>query len=173
VTGDPPRRWADDSPEENFEAHRAAELARNERWTAEQKLRPLTDALAEHGVQPGDTAESWASLILPGWWGDVAEPGAGCPWCQRPGLPSPCPDCRAAREQAGDPAAAWTYWANCTPAQRRLHIAARFGTDPWTGRRATITAEWADTTPERISTTRHRYIGTTPDGIYWAARRQA
>jgi hypothetical protein len=167
MTGDPPRRWDDDSPKEDDEAHRAAEIDRLQRWAKEQPHRPLTDALQAHGVMPGDPGgESWAGpVITPDWWDDVAEPGAGCPWCQRPGVPSPCADCRQARVTAGDPPFVWAWWVSLAPARRRLHIAARFGTDPWTGRRVTILAEWLDV--DRAG--QHRYLGCTPDGIYWKA----
>ena len=169
MTGDPPRRWPDDSPGEDAEAHRQRELARLETWMREQKTRPLADALG--GGSPG--GESWAGpLIAPDWWDDVAEPGTCCPWCQRPGVPAPCGECLQARATAGDPPSLWAWWASLTPARRRAEIAARFGTDPWSGRRAPVSAEWTDISSEgEISTGRHRYTGCTPDGIYWAARR--
>ena len=90
-----------------------------------------------------------------------AQPGGG-------ELRAPCGDCRQARATAGDPPALWAWWATLTPARRRLHIAARFGTDPWTGRHVRITAEWTEVdADEQIGTTHLRYLGCTPDGIYW------
>jgi hypothetical protein len=107
MTDGPPRRWDDDSSEEDAEVHRARELARLQRW------------MAEHGMLPGDAAESLAGPVtLPDWWHDVAEPGDCCPWCQQPGVPSPCAECRTARETGGDPAALWAWWASLAPAQR-------------------------------------------------------
>ncbi len=76
MTGDPPRRWPDDSPEEDAQVDRAAELDKLQRWAREQKVRPLTDALTEHGMLPGD-GEGWAgAVILPDWWDEIPEPGA-------------------------------------------------------------------------------------------------
>jgi hypothetical protein len=173
MTADPPRRWRDDSPEEDAEAHRAAEMGRLERRMAWEKARPLADALGAHGAFPAD-AESWAgAVIMPDWWNQVPEPHDQCMWCQRPGVASPCGECRAARQDAADPPAAWAWWARLTPAQQRLNIAARFGTDPWTGRPARIEMEWTDAGQEGITITRDRYLGCTPDGIYWQARRRA
>ena len=193
MTGDPPRRWPDDSPEEDAEAHRAAELARLEQWAREQKLRPLTDAFTEHGLLPGD-GEGWTGpLILPDWWDEIPEPHGQCPSCQRPGVvtrffdgdpsrPVPCPECCQARaevnpetvprlESGVDP---WAWWAGLTAPARRLHIAATYGTDPWSGRRCTIRIEWTDVDPEgQIRTEQLPYRGCAPDGIYWGAARRA
>ena len=156
MTSDPddPGRWPRDSKAEDDEAHRATELARLEVWIREQKLRPLTDALEAGGVQPGNPGgESWAGqVITPAWFNQVPEPHDQCPWCQRPGIPAPCPECRQGHAAEVDPPSLWSWWQSLTPAQRRLQIAARFGTDPWTGRRVTITAEWTDTGPEGTDT---------------------
>jgi hypothetical protein len=76
MSDDPPRRWPDDSPEEDAEAHRQRELARLERWIAEQRVKPLTDALESHGLQRGDAAESIAGpIVVPDWWDGIPEPG--------------------------------------------------------------------------------------------------
>jgi hypothetical protein len=83
---------------------------------------------------------------------------------------SPCPQCRAARDAADDPPSLWAWWSGLDPALRRLHIAAQHGTDPWSGRHCIIEAEWTSSTPDDIRTDRHRYLGHTPAGIYWAAR---
>ena len=162
LTADPPRRWPDDSPEEDAEAHRQQELARLERWMAEQKTRPLRDLLGE----PSGQGYS-GTLILPDWWDQVPEPGQVCPWCQRPGVPAPCPECRQARAADPDPWA-WAWWAGLAPALRRLHIAARYGTDPWSGRRVAIYQEGIDVDPEgQVSSGQSRWTGWPPDGIYW------
>jgi hypothetical protein len=158
------RRWGDDSPEEDAEAHRARELARLERWMAEQKTRPLRDLLGEPNGQ------GYAGpLVLPDWWDQVPEPGQVCPWCQRPGFAEPCPECCQAREQAtSDPPGTWTWWPSLTGQARRLHIAARYGTDPWSGRRVAIYMESIDVDPQgQVSSGQHRYTGCPPDGIYW------
>jgi hypothetical protein len=148
------------------EAERRRQIRDLDQWMREQKIREIADHL---GLPPPPPGESWAgSVITPQWWDQVPEPGSGCPWCQRPGIPSPCGDCRQARATAGDPPALWAWWATLTPARRRLHIAARFGTDPWTGRHVRITAEWTEVdADEQIGTTHLRYLGCTPDGIYW------
>jgi len=165
MTSDPPRRWADDSPEEDAEVHRQQELARLERWMGEQKTRPIRDLLGEPSGQGYAGA-----LLLPDWWDGIPEPHDQCPWCQRPGVPAPCPECRQAREQAGDPAVAWTRWAALAPSLRRLDIAGAYRVDPWSGRRVTIWVEWTDVDPEgQVLSGRHRYPGVTPDGIYWKA----
>jgi hypothetical protein len=164
MTDDDPGRWPRDSAQEDFEAHRATELDRLARWSREQKLRPLTEALESHGIQPGDAAESWPGPVtLPDWWHEIPEPHDQCPWCQRPGRPSTCAECRTAREQAGDPAARWAWWARLSPAQRRLWLAARHGTDPWSGRRVRIEIEWTDVdADESIATARYRFHLITP-----------
>jgi hypothetical protein len=172
---EPPRRWDDDSPEEDAEAYRAAELARLDAWVREQKRRPLTDALAEHGVQPGKPGgESWADqVITPDWWDEVAEPGAPCPWCQRPGVPAPCPECRRGRAADLDPPQLWAWWAALAPAARRLHIAATYHVDPWSGRHCAIYVEWTDVDAEdQLLTTRPLYAGCAPAGIWWGTRRR-
>lgn len=188
MTSDPddPGRWPRDSKQENDAVHQATEGDRLKTWIGEQKLKPLADAL---GVPPGNPegTESWAGqVITPEWWDDVAEPAAPCPWCQRPGVPAPCPECRQGHAADTDPPSLWSWWAKLSPAWRRLHIAARFGTDPWSSRRVVIYREWTDTGPEGtdadpeladpdtdtewwISAGRHRYTGCTPDGIYWKA----
>jgi hypothetical protein len=171
TTPDPPRRWPDDSAEEDAEAHRAAELARLDQWMREQKLKPLTDTLTEHGVLPGD-GQGWSGpLVLPDWWDEIRPPADPCPWCQRPGVPAPCPECRAARATDVDQPAEWVFWARCTPAQRRVHIAASYSTDPWSGRHCTIRIEWTDLDAEgRIRTAYPLWFGAAPRGIYWARR---
>ena len=173
MTGDPPRRWPDDSPEENFAVHQATEGDGIIRWAAEQKLRPLTDTLAGHGVQPGG-GKGWAGpLVLPSWWDEVPEPGAPCPWCQRPSVPAPCGECRAGRAADVDPPSLWAWWASLAPAQRRLHIAASYSADPWSGRVCTIRMEWTDVDADgKVSTTYPLYFGCAPAGIYWGARRR-
>ncbi len=164
MTSDPPRRWDDDSPEEDAEVYRAAELARLERWAAEQKARPLTDALESHGMLPGDAAESWSSApITPGWWASVPPPADPCAWCQRPVAASPCPECRAAREQDHGPAAAWEWWASLTAQDRRLLLAARWRRDPWSGAPVAIEVDWADVGDDgTITTGRHPYHPLIP-----------
>ena len=173
MTGDPPRRWGDDSAEEVAEVHRARELARLEQWMREQKVRPFTDALAEHGILPGG-GEGWAGpVILPDWWDQMPEPGGQCPWCQRPVPASPCPECREARAADVDPASTWAWWAGLTAPARRMHIAATYGTDPWSGQRCTIHREWTDVDSEgQVRTTHELYRGAAPAGIYWGARRR-
>ena len=173
MTDDPPRRWPDDSPEEDFKVHQAQEEDRAKQWIGEQKLRPLTDALESHGMLPGDDQVMTGPLVLPDWWDEIPEPHDQCPWCQRPGVPSPCPECRAARATDVDSAAAWSWWAGLTPAPRRLHIAAAYGTDPWSGSRVTIRMEWTDVDAEgRIRTTYPSYFGCAPAGIFWGAQRR-
>jgi hypothetical protein len=175
VTGDPTRRWPDDSPEEDAETHRAAELARLERWAAEQKVRPLTDALESHGLihEPG---ESWAGrVILPDWWDEIPAPPGACPWCQRNVPAAPCPECREARAAAADadPPPTWAWWPSLSAEARRFHIAATYHTDPWSGRRCEIRMEWIDMDSEgQIRTTDLPYSGAAPAGIYWGADRQ-
>lgn len=170
---DPPGRWPRDSEAEDFEVRRATELDRLARWGREQKLRPLTDALAEHGILPGD-GQGWPGpLVLPDWWDQIPEPGHCCPWCQRPDVPAPCPECREARAAGADPPALWAWWVRCTAAQRRLNIAGSYSTDPWSGRRCTIGQEWTDIDAEgQISTTYPPWRGAAPAGTYWEAWRQ-
>jgi hypothetical protein len=173
MTGDPPRRWDDDSPEEDAEAHRAQELARLEQWMAEQKLRPLTDALEEHGLIRDD-GEGWTGpVILPAWWNDIQPPVNACPWCQRPVPASPCPECRAARATDADPPAAWSWWPSLSAEARRMHIAASYGTDPWSGRRCTIRIEQTDVdSGGQIRVAYPLYFGCAPAGIFWGAQRR-
>jgi hypothetical protein len=178
VTGGPPRRWDDDSAEEDAEAHRARELARLERWMAEQKTRPLADALEAHGILPGDSdgdGDGWAGpVVLPGWWDEVAAPTDPCPWCQRNVPAAPCPECREGRAADADPPSVRAWWASLTAEARRLHIAASYGTDPWSGRRCTIRIEWSDLAADGQILTRYPlYFGCAPDGIYWGTRRGA
>ena len=159
---DLPRRWPDDSPEEDAAAHQAREVARFERWMAEQKTRPLRDLLGE------PEGQGYAGpLILPDWWDQIPEPGhaargASGPESQRPALsaarPAPPPPTRPPRGPGG---------RACAPA-RRLHIAARYRTDPWSGRRVAIYKEGIDVDPEgQVSSGQSLYTGCPPDGIYW------
>jgi len=162
--GDPPRRWPDGSPAEDAEADRAAERDRLDQWAREQKTRPLADALTEHGILPGDAAESWCSPpILPDWWDDVRPPANPCPWCQRNVPASPCPQCRSAREHGGDPAAVWAWWLGLDPARRRVYLAAKYRADPWSGRPVRIEVEWTDVDADgAIGTARHLYVPIVP-----------
>ncbi len=185
MTGDPPRRWPDDSPEEDFEAHRAEELDKLQQWAREQKVRPLTDELEAHGLIGDGDGEGWAGpVILPGWWDEIPEPGGQCPWCQRPGVvirffdgdpsrPVPCPECSAAAYADPDPPPTFAWWAGLTAQARRMHIAATYGTDPWSGQRCTIHREWTDVDSEgQVRTTHLLYHGAAPAGIYWGAQRR-
>ena len=173
MTGDPPRRWPDDSPEEDAEAHRARELARLEQWVAGQKVRSLTDTLTEHGILPGDGEVMRGPLILPDWWDEIPAPAHPCPWCQRDVPASPCPECREARAADLDPPSAWAWWPSLSAGARRLHIAATYGTDPWSGQRCTIRIEWTDINSDgEIRTTDLPYSGCAPAGIYWGAQRR-
>ena len=165
MTGD--RRWPDDSPEEDAEVHRAAELAKLDQWMREQKTRPLADALKADGALPGGGEVLRSTLILPAWWHDVAEPHDQCWACQRPGVASPCGECRTAREQATDQAAetiAWSTWAALTAARRRLLLAARWRRDPWTGRPVSITIDRTevDSDGNAAPTGRHPFHPVTP-----------
>jgi hypothetical protein len=184
MTGDPPRRWDDDSPEEDFEAHRAAELDRLQQWAREQELRPLTDMLEEHGMLPGD-GEGWTGpVIWPDWWDEIPEPHGQCPSCQRPGVvtrffggdpsrPAPCAECCAAADADPGQPAELARWASLTPAARRAHIAASYFTDPWSGRHCVIYVESTNVDSEgQIRTTYPPYFGCAPNGIYWGARRR-
>jgi hypothetical protein len=174
VTGDLPRRWPDDSPEEDFEVRRAQDIDGLARWTREQKLRPLTDVLGEHGLQRGDGQGWYGPLVLPDWWDEIRPPADPCPWCQRSGVPAPCPECRAARATGVDQPAEWAFWARCTPTQRRVHIAASYSIDPWSGRHCAIRIERTDLDAEGQILTRYPlYFGAAPRGIYWRARRGA
>jgi hypothetical protein len=173
MSTDPARRWGDDSPEEDFEASRAAELDRLARWGREQKLRPLTDQLDAHGLtrEPRETLAE--SVILPDWWEDIAAPANPCPWCQRPVPASPCPQCRTARAADVDPPAAWAWWAGLAAQARRLHIAASYGVDPWSGRYCSIRQESTELDQEgQVCTSYLLYFGAAPKGIYWGARLQ-
>ena len=108
MTSDPPRRWADDSPEEDAEVHRQQELARLERWMGEQKTRPIRDLLGEPSGQGYAGA-----LILPDWWDRhtrTARPvpaGASGPESPRPALnaarPASRPVTRPSRGPGGQP----------------------------------------------------------------------
>jgi len=172
VTGD--RRWADDSPEEDFKVHQAHEEDRLKVWVGEQKTRPLADALEAHGLirEPGET---WAGpVVLPDWWDEIPAPANPCPWCQRNVPASPCPECREARAADDvDPPAAWAWWPSLTAEARRLHIAASYGTDPWSGRRCSIHMEWTDISSDgEVRTTYPPYSGAAPAGIFWGARRR-
>jgi hypothetical protein len=172
---DPPRRWPDDSEQEDAEAHRARELDRLDRWAREQKTRPLADALAEHGLIRGDAAESWCSPpILPDWWDEIPEPGDACMWCQRRGVPSPCPECRAAREHGGDPAALWAWWLGLAPPRRRVYLAARYRRDPWTGRPVRIDVEWTDADADgaSIATARLPFVPIVPSTAWSLGARE-
>ncbi len=73
---EPGGRWRRDSPEEDFEAHRAHDIDGLGRWSREQRTRPLTDALKSHGLteEPGEGYTG--RLILPDWWADI-RPGPG------------------------------------------------------------------------------------------------
>ena len=175
MTSDPARRWPDDSPGEDAETHRVRELARLERWVAEQKVRPLADALESHGLirEPG---EGWTGPpITPDWWDDIPAPADPCPWCQRDVPASPCPECREARaaDADADPPLAWAWWASLSAEARRFHIAATYHIDPWSGRRCSISMEWTDMDSEgQIRTTDLSYSGAAPAGIYWGAQRR-
>lgn len=172
---DPPRRWADDSPEEDFEAHRATEEGRLEQRIAGEKTQPLADALESHGVRRGNPGEGWAGpLVVPEWWDAVPAPPDPCPWCQRQVPASPCPECRAARVAGADPAAIWAWWESLAPARRRLNIAAQFSTDPWSGRHCAIRQEWTDLDSDgQVRTAHPLYFGCAPAGIFWGARRRS
>ena len=195
MTSDPPRRWPDDSPEEDVEAHRATELARFERSMAGEKTRPLAGALEAHGVLPAD-GDGWAGpLILPDWWDDIPAPANPCPACQRPGVvtryfdgdparPVPCPECCQALADGADPPATWTWWPSLPAGARRLHIAAPYGTDPWSGRRCVIrqestsigsegeirTATRCTSGPRRTASTGGRSAGAARDDRHRRAR---
>ena len=173
MTGDLPRRWPDDSPEEDFEVNRALELDGLQRWGREQKVRPLTDALAGHGVLPGDDQGMAGPVILPDWWDEIPVPANPCPWCQRNVPASPCPECRQARAADGDPPPMWAWWPSLSAGARRLHIAAAYHTDPWSGRRCAIRKEWTDVGSDgEVRTTHRLYAGCAPAGIYWGAQRR-
>ena len=174
MTGDPPRKWPDDSPEEDFEVHRAREIDKLGRFPREQISRPLVDALEGHGLtrEPG---EAWAgALLTPDWWAEVREPHDQCWGCQRPGVASPCGDCRTAREQGDDAAeaVAWSWWAGLAAADRRLLLAARWRRDPWTGRPVRIETEWTDVGSDgTITTGRHPFHPVTPSTAWDLLRR--
>lgn len=173
MTGDPPRRWPDDSPEEDAAAHQARELAKLERWMAGQKVRPLADALESHGMLPGDGDGMAGPVILPDWWDEIPAPANPCPWCQRNVPASPCPECREARAADIDPPPTWAWWPSLTAEARRLHIAASYGTDPWSGRRCVIRMEWTDiSSDEEVRTAYLPYFGAAPAGIFWGAQRR-
>ena len=165
MTGDPPRRWDDDSAEEDAAAHKERELARLEQWIREQKTRPLTDTLQAGGMLPGGGEVLQTMITLPGWWTEVPEPHDQCWGCQRPGVASPCGECRTAREQGDDAAeaVAWSWWAGLAAADRRLLLAARWRRDPWTGRPVTISVDRAEVgSDETVTTGRHPFHPVTP-----------
>jgi hypothetical protein len=172
MTGDPPRRWPDDSPEEDFEVNRAREIDKLGRFPREQMTRPLVDALVAGGFmeQPGEAV--LVALVKPDWFDQVPEPGGTCMWCQRPDLASPCPECREAREQGGDPAAAWAWWAGLTAGDRRLMLAARWRLDPWTGRPVRIETGWTQAGDDgTITTARHPFHPVVPSTAWDLLRR--
>ncbi len=144
MTADPPRRWDDDSPEEDFEANRAA---KDDGLTRYERVIPLIAALEADGSITRDPAEAWSRWVVPGWWTTIPEPPQHCPVCQRPPRdPGPthdgtCAGCRAAQDAAPD-LTLLAYWDRLSHQDRRFAIAARYGTDPWSGRPAAITVEW-------------------------------
>ena len=170
---DPPRRWADDSPEEDAEVapRRRARQARTVDAPSSGPGRWPTRS-AEHGILPGD-GEGWAGpLILPDWWDEIPEPGDCCPWCQRH-VPAPCPECREAR--AADATRPPRGPGGLAAPRRSAGSTSprRYGTDPWSGRRCTIRREWTDVDAEgQIRTTHPLYRGAAPAGIYWGAQRR-
>jgi hypothetical protein len=166
---EPPGRWRRDSPEEDAEAHRARELARLDRWAAEQRLRPFKDALTSHGIEEGEAPGYAGPLTTPEWWDEIPAPAHPCPWCQREVSASPCPECRAARAEIPEPAV-WAWWASLTPPRRRLNIAAAYRVDPWSGRRCVIYLDWITEGAEGLDAARLPYAGAAPRGIYWGAR---
>jgi len=164
MSNDPPEpgRWPRGSKAEDDEVHRQQELARLEQWMIRQRLRPLTDALEEHGIQRGG-GEGWAGPpFTPDWFDQVPPPPNPCPWCQRNVPASPCPECRAAREQAGDPAG-WAWWAGLAPERRRLYLAARWHRDPWSLRPVRIDVSWTEAASDgTVTAARLPYCPHTP-----------
>jgi len=169
---DEPLRWPRDSAEEDAEAHRAAELDRLGGWAREQRLRPLTDTLEAHGITR-DHRESWGRYIVPSWWAETEPPAAACPWCQAPGPPVTCGPCAAAQAASPGPGSLTGWWESLTPLGRRLHLSARWGTDPWTGRAVRIEFETTAIDEEAgLGVSRARLHSPAPP-TSWDTRRES
>jgi hypothetical protein len=117
---------------------------------AEERADKLARIMADVGLIHEPSAETMAAPVVPEWWAEVEPPQWACEWCQRPagdvalegGI---CPACYAAQASAEpDRVALLGHWGKLTPAARRLHLAARWRVDPWTGRRVVIRAAWVD-----------------------------
>jgi hypothetical protein len=137
---DEPLRWPRDSAEEDFEAHRAAELDELARWVREQPLRPLTDMMESHGYVR-DRREAWGRYIVPEWWAKAEPPATACPRCETPGRPVICDLCADAQAAVPDPDSMIAWWEEMPALGRRLHLSARHGIDPWTARPVQIEHE--------------------------------
>jgi hypothetical protein len=157
-------RWERDSAQEDFEAERARELDKLAAWAAEQRARPLTDALESDGYIRGHREVLAVTWVVPSWWASVVPPEPRCSWCQAPGAGDPCGPCQAARDQASDPPGLLAWWESLDPQARRMYVAVKHGTDPWSGRPVTIECEWAETGDDGASVASgvHRLHGFVP-----------
>jgi hypothetical protein len=149
VTGDerddPPQRWERDSPAEDFEASRARQLDELDAWARDQRYRPLTDAMESDGIIRERCETLAVAWVVPPWWASVSPPEPRCSWCQAPGAGDPCGPCLAAREHASDPPGLLAWWESLDPQARRMYVAVKHRTDPWSGRPVIIMCEWAET----------------------------
>ena len=118
----------------------------------------LARALVENGLQQSDNIPLSADFIVPGGWEDVPRPDPVCPWCERPGeTGGVCDPCDVRQQEAPTPGVLLGAWLDLPPGVRRVLLAARHGTDPWTGRPVTIEVAWSSYDPDHgLATTRHR-----------------
>ena len=148
-------------PEEDAEVHRARELARLEQWTAEQKASRSPTRWTVHGMLPGDGDGLGRAGRSCRTGGTRSRPRRTVPVVPAAVPASPCPECREARAADARPAAAWAWWPSLSAEARRLHIAATYGTDPWSGRRCAIRIEWTDVAAPRADP--HHATCRTPE----------
>jgi hypothetical protein len=166
MTDPDPQRWERDSAAEDFEVRRARSLDELAAWARDQRYRPLLDALGADGIARSHREALAITEAVPEWWADVEAPAPRCNLCQAPAGDDPCGPCREAQRAGPSPASLLAYWAERPAEVRRLLLAAKYRTDPWSGRPVVIECAWSESAgPDEepgVITGRHRLIPVTP-----------